>query len=83
MRWFKEKTFPNNGETRIVRKFLFWPRMFFFNSNPFPDEELSSTRNINTWKYEYRWLEFANIKEYYSGALNKWYEIAFVDENGV
>ena len=61
------KTFPLRGATRVVRRFLWLPLTMCVG-----DAE----------NYEWRWLEFANIKqEYFSGKYGTgWEDQEFVPD---
>ena len=79
MRWNSRNYLRSReGETRVVRKFLFWPRKIDIISINFRDTQ-------------WRWLEFINVKEQvvpvniseswpWNDYTWKWREIAFVED---
>ena len=57
MRWpKKEKEYPNTGDTRVVEKFLLFPKC------------LHKGKSYNA-TLEYRWLEKASIVQEYCGGI--------------
>jgi hypothetical protein len=65
MRWEeKEKHYPDYGEVRKIKKFLFWPQKLIKSSTKNGVEDCRS--------FEWRWLETATIVQKFCRYVGWW-----------